>query len=359
MANPEVTKKPRSYRAFFVVLALMIVAAGGFAIYRFVRGIELPEAPLANVPKSSSFVGYVRFGAVVRSETLKSILSPDVIEDRLERIRTRCGVDPAEQVDDVILFADGGGIDAIDNVGLIARGPFDYEKLRTCFRQAFAEDGLGEMRIGEIAGVPAAFPEDSEQAAAFLGRRAVAVGTESIIRKIIGVVRDGRPSGAEDPSLTRLWTRLSTGQDIVLLGRVIPQLREKLRELATSPMAARYRELIEKLDAFGIAADVSQGLDLALVLSMHDTDSAQSASTAIRAQVDALKNDMFVSLTPFGPVVRSIRTDLEGPDLLITVDLPLDRLERLIQFATAWRSNLTGGSTGTTGSQPAPTPSAP
>lgn len=355
MAKSPATPR-RSYRAFFVVLALAVVAFGGVAIYRLVRGIELPEAPLANVPRSSSFVGFVRFGPVVRSETLRMILSRDVIEDRLQRIRDRCHLDPATQVEDVILFAEGQNIEALQNVGVVARGPFDLEKLRTCFRQAFAEDGLGEMRIGEIDGVPAAFPAESDQRAAFLGREAVAIGTEPVVRKVIDVVRDGSPSGASDPVLVRLWERLASGQDIVLIGRMLPELRERLRAVADVPAAARVRPLVDKLDAFGIAADVSQGLDLAVVLSMHDAASASSLAEVVREQIEGLKNDMLVSLTPFGPVVRSIRTDLQGTELLVTVDLPRDRLERLIQFATAWRSNLGGGSVGGVQQQvPAPT----
>ena len=357
MANPPAEKR-RSYRAFFLVLALVVLGVGGFTAYRLLQGIELPEAPLANAPRSSSLVGYVRFGPVVHSETLRMVLSRDVIEDRLQRVRDRCQLDPASQVEDVILFAQGQDLEALQNIGLVARGPFDFEKLRTCFREAFAEDGLGEMRVGEIDGVPVAIPANSDQRVAFLGRRGVGLGTEPVVRSIIDVVRDGSANAGADPVLSRVWDRIATGQDIVLVGHFIPAMRDALRELAGVSGPARFRPFIEKIAAFGVAADVSQGLDLSLVVSMQDAAAANEVMTTLRAQIEALKNDMLVSLTPFGPVVRSIRTEATGTDLLITVDIPRERLERLIQFATAFRSNLAGGPGGSpaAGSAPAAPP---
>lgn len=342
MANPPAAKR-RSYRAFFLVVFLFVLAGGAYFAFRKFTGLELEHAPLANVPKDSVLVGYFRFGPLVRSETLKLIVDPAEIEARLQRFRERCQLDPAEQLEDVIVFSQGTTVDSLTDLGAIARGPFDHEKLRTCFQQAFENDGLGEIRVGEIDGVPAVFPADSDQRAAFLGRRAIAMGKEPVVRKIIDVVRDGEDAASADPVFSRVWTRLGTGQDIVLVGRVLPAVRETLREVLNAPAGARFRSYVDKVEAVGVSAAVTEGLDLALVLAMQDAAAATQVVAAVTTEVESLKNNMMISMTPFGAIVRAIRIDDQGNDVLVTVDVPHQRLVQAIEFAQNYLSFLGDG----------------
>lgn len=339
MTKPKNPSRSRSLRALVLLLVLGALGAGGFFAWKLLKGIQMPEAPLANVPRSATIVGFVRVGNVIHSEIVRTLLSREVLEARLERIRERCGFDPASQVDDAILFVDGTQARQLDSIGIVARGPFDHEKLSRCFREAFREEGLGQMRMLQIDGVPAAAPAEGEERAAFLGQRGIAIGDEATVRQVIGVVRDRRPSAAADPVLARLWDRVASGRDIVLIGHLPTNWQQSVRDLAGVDPNIAFREIIDAVRAFGVGATVTNGLQIGAVLAMRDNAAATSIATDTRAQLDQLTANVLVSLTPFGPVVRSIRTEQHGEDFVVTVDLPRERLDRMIEFATGWAND--------------------
>lgn len=339
--QPSKSNKSRPYRALAIFVVITGLVGLGVFGWRVLRGIQMPEAPLANAPRSASIIGYARVANVLQSSILRLILRREVLQDRVERIRERCGFDPASQLEDVIVFFEGNQIrNRESGLGIIGRGPFDHDKLSRCFREAFAEEGLGEMRRIEIDDVPAAAPANSDQRAAFLGKRGIAIGNEQTIRHVIHTVRDAQPSAAQDPVLARIWERTAGGRDIVLVGKMPQDWQQALRDLAGVGPDAQYRGMIEQVTAFGIGADVTNGLRLGGVLAMRDEAAANALATSTRQQLDGLAENLFVSITPFGPVLRSIRTEKNGQDFVITMDLPQERLDRLIEFSQSFLQQL-------------------
>lgn len=359
MAKPDKPSNLRRMRAFFAILALAALGVGGYVAWTVFRGIELPQAPLANVPRSATIVGYIRVGTVVNSDVVRSLVSRELFEARLERIRERCGFDPAAQIDDAILFVDATAPREIGKIGVVARGPFEHEKLSRCFRDAFREEGLGAMRMMQIDGVPAVAPAEGAQRAAFLGRRGIAIGDEPTVRQVIGVVRDSEASATGDRVLARLWDRVASGRDIVLIGHVPPNWQQSVRDLAGVDPDVAVRQILNNLKAFGVGVTFSNGLQIGGVLGMRDQASATSLANDTRQQLEALSGNLMVSLTPLGPIVRAIRTEQHGQDFVVTLDLPRDRLDRVLQFMEAWAADRRqrAQDPGTGANAPAPTPS--
>ena len=164
----------------------------------------------------------------------------------------------------------------------------------------------------------------------------MAIGDEPTVRQVIGVVRDSEPSATGDRVLARLWDRVASGRDVVLIGHVPPNWQQSVRELMGVDPQVEVREILNSIKAFGIGVTFSNGVQLGSVLAMRDQAAATSLATSTRQQLDALSSNMLVSLTPFGPVVRAIRTEQHGQDFVVTVDLPRDRLDRMVQFAQGW-----------------------
>ncbi len=360
MAKSAPSSKARPLRALAVFLVTAGLVGLGVFGWRVFRGIELPRAPLANAPQNAGVVGYIRVQNVLRSEVVRRIVRREILQDRIDQLRERCGFDPSTQLEDLIVFTRGNSLEDLADLGLVARGPFEHERLGQCLREAFQEEGLGEMRMIEIDGVPAAAPANSEQRAAFLGQRGIAIGNEATVRSVIGTVRDRRPSAAADPVLARLWDLVASGRDIVLVGRLPVDWQQTLRQAVGVGPAAQFRGTIDQITAMGLSADVTRGLKLGGVVELRDENAARQVATSVRAQIDELTQNVLVSLTPFGPVLRSIRTEQRGPDFIVTIDLPPDRLERMIQFAEAYQQQ--GGarldSGGTPPAAPGPAPSA-
>ena len=66
-------------RRIVVGLALAVAVAGGVAAYLFLRGLEMPEAPLDAVPKGAYAVVYVDVPAVLDSSWYADYARPSAV----------------------------------------------------------------------------------------------------------------------------------------------------------------------------------------------------------------------------------------------------------------------------------------
>ena len=321
----------RRNRHLLIALALIAAMAIGF-FYVTRLDLRLPEAPLANVPRSASAVLYVRPDALMRSSWIHPMLERRGVFEAIGRIRRRCGFDPLAQVEDVILFAHGSNPRTLEHVGVVTRGPFQHEKLGRCLEQAFEADSLGRMRRTEIEGLPAVAPERGETRAVFLGRRGIGIGNLDLVKRIVHTVRDHQGSLGDDAVLSRIWSSVAPGREVVLVGHLPPTWRESLSEQFGAERVVPLAGMLEGLKSAGIGARVSTGLGLGARLVFDSSQHASELAGKVREKLDALKDNLFLSITPIGGLVRRVQLEATGTDVVITLDVPQEVLDRILQF---------------------------
>ena len=362
----------RRYRALLVLVPILALAAGGL-YYLKRRAITLPESPIARVPRTASAIAHVNVAAVVASPLWERLVVARGLDAPLVQIRERCGFDPVSQIEVLTFFALGARPDGLDKVGVVAEGPFEHERLAECVRQALAAEGGtagggATMSQVEIDGVPAVASSTDESRAAFLGERGIAAGMLPTVRAVIATVRGDAESASDDPVLSRLWSTVAAGRDIVLVGHVPPNWEESLREAVGGERVAMITLAFSGLRSVGLGLRLSGGLGFGGMLVLENAERARTLSTLLTSQIETLKNNMMVSLTPLGPIVRSVEVEHRGTDVVITLNVPQERLDRLMAFADSL-GGAPGAAPGAAPGQrppgmppgvaPAPTPAAP
>lgn len=348
----------RRYRALLVLVPILAAAAGAFFYFQR-KNITLAASPIERVPQTTSAVLHLDVAAVVGSPLWQRVVVARRMDAPLVTIRERCGFDPVDQIEELTFFSVGANPSSLDHVGVVAEGPFEHERLAECVRKALtAEGGGATMRRVEIDGVPAVASSRDESRAAFLGERGIAVGMLPTVRSVIATARKDAPSAKANALLARLWSTVSPGREIVLVGNVPSRWQESVQQLlGGSDRAAMVTRTLDGLRAIGLGFRVSSGLGFGGMLNFANATQARGLATTLRTQLDTLKNNIMVSLTPVGPIVRTVQVEHRDTDVVITLDIPQERLDRLLEFA----DSLGGGgapipSTIPRPSMPAPAP---
>ena len=205
-------------RRIVVGLALAVAVAGGVAAYLFLRGLEMPEAPLDAVPKGAYAVVYVDVPAVLDSSWYADYARPSAVGRAIAQLRARCGLDPLGGVSTLMLFTTSPTPERVTQVAAVATGDFDHAGIARCLEQRLAGSDHGVKRA-EIDGMPAVIGFDvpgslggssnltaaAPLAAAFVGRHGAAAGTVDTVRAVIRTVRGEAQSAATDPTLGPLF----------------------------------------------------------------------------------------------------------------------------------------------------------
>jgi len=346
----------KSNKPFLAAVALVGAVFFG-SWYWQMRDPRLPAAALANVPSGATAVASIDVHAVVES-TLWRELVVNAGQDRgLARLRERCGFDPLEQFDRIIGFVSGTDATRLDHVGFVAEGPFDHEKLAGCVRDAVREEGGASLRRVEVEGMPAIAPDRGDSRVAFIGSRGMAGGAEATVQQIIQTAVHGAESADADPELRRLWQRVQQGRDVVAVAHVPPHWQRVLQErlaLAGGAVVERLAHL-RALGA-GLRLGRGRGLGVGLVLDLGSPEQAAGLVAALQDRLRPLLDDALISLSPAGPVLRTVHIEAQGTDAVVTADVREDRLVRLIELyreLSARRARAEGA----TGASAPPTPS--
>ncbi len=299
------------------------------------RSPEVPRDALSAAPSGSSVVARIDVGALTSSHLWRALLAQDEEERGVRRVERVCGYDPLDEVDDAVVFVFGGSARPFEHIGFIARGPLargseNRRRLLSCVGDVVG--GAGGVRRVEIEGEPAIASSSGESHAAFLGTDGVVGGDREVVARVIRVARgDGAPAGG-DPTLRRLWARVSRDRDIVavanLPARWIPALRRMSRGLEGDLGA------LASLRALGLGARVRGGLSAGLAAETADATGARQLAALVRAQVDGLLAEPLVGLSAFGRALRRIEVDAQEHEVIVTLSLSNAQLDDVLEL---WR----------------------
>ncbi len=329
-AAPPAVQEPRAVNRRNAAILLGVVAAVGLGSWLLVgRRPHLPAAPLARAPHGSTAVGWIDVGAVLSSRLWERVVESHGGDEGIRRIERTCGFDPLAQIDDVVLFATGDEPEALERVGVVARGRLDHEALAACVGEVVQADG-GEVRRVEIAGVPAVAGRGQSRAA-FVGADGVVAGSEATVRDVVGVVRDGARAASDDPALGRLWERVAGGRHVVLVGHLPAHWREAIRRMARDAERGSLASLAGAR-SFGVGVRVTRGLGVGVALEMRDAAQAREAEAAVRAEIERTLDDPMTSLSALAPALRRIDAEAQDRDLILTLSLSDSQLDDLVEL---------------------------
>lgn len=319
----------------WLVLSAAVVAVGAFVLAR-TEGPSTPSEPLAAAPSGASIVARIDVGAVTSSHLWNALLEEDPDERGVRRIERACGYDPLEQVDEAIVFATGTTERPFEHVGFLARGEMargeaNRRRLVECVSAVVGDRG-GALRRVEVEGEPAVASASGGSHAAFLGADGVVGGDREVVASAIRVARGDAPSAANDATLRRLWERVSSDRDVVVVARLpdrwLPALRRMSRSLAEAPSA------LGDVRAIGVGVRVRGGLAIAVAAETASEAGARRLEEAVTAQSDALLDEPLLRLSALGRALRRLEVESRGRELLVTLSLTNAQIDELLAL---WR----------------------
>lgn len=325
-AAPAKARPRKNLRAIAALGVVVAAAAGGLGFWLWHREPRLPEAPLANAPRDAAAVGWIDAKRLLASEFYRALVGGE--SEGIARVRAECGFDPLAAIDDAVVWVVSERVPQLSHIGVIARGDVDRERLVGCIGKSVARQG-GTIERVEIEGVAAIASKRGSSRAAFLGANGIVAGDEDIVRTAIRVFHGAEASAAGDSGFTRLWQKLSQGRDLVLVGRVPSHWRPSLVALAASrPKLAP----LGSVDLVGASANVSADLGLGVVLEARDESAARTLKAGVEEQLHEWLENRIVALTVAGLVLRRIRVDTDGRDLVVTGSVRADEVDGLMDL---------------------------
>jgi hypothetical protein len=345
-----------SKRARFLAAALAVVGAVGLVVWLAASATpRIADDPLAAVPVEAVAVARIDVPAVRRSSLWR--IGVDGGDRALRRIERRCGRDPLTGLSHLDVFVTGERAGSLDHVGFIVRGDLDPEALARCVGRLVEEEEGGALREVDIEGVPAVAPPRGSSRAAFVGAGAIVGGHERLVRSVISVARGDARSAREGDALPRLWEEVAEGSHVALAARVPDHWRATVaRYLGDDDELDDARAAVAGLRGLGLSVRLRDGAAAGVLLEMEDAEAAGRLEEAIRRRVAELLRRPLVSLSVAGPVLRRIRTEADGRDVVVTAEVRDDELPSLIDLFRELARRRAEGEDGADAAPPLPLP---
>lgn len=312
-------------RRHLLVLSGIAVACAALAYaLSFVGGRSGPRSALGAAPEGSTVVAHADVAALRASPLWAAFVDQDA---GLERIVGACGFDPIERVATVAVFVLGSEQRPLERLGFVARGDLPRAQLVDCVQRIVEEDG-GGIRRATIEGVAAIASEHGDSRAAFLGSDRLVGGDEQLVRQAILVDRGDAPSADADAVLARLWQRVASRGELIVVGHLPPNWRSWLGRLGGGIDV----RAIEQVRAVAIGARIRSGLGVTLALETDDAGSAQALVDEARARIDGLLRDPLLGLSAAAGALRRIDLEVRDHDAVATLDLDESQLASVVEL---------------------------
>ena len=86
------------------------------------------------------------------------------------------------------------------------------------------------------------------------------------------------------------------------------------------------------LRAMGVGARLTRGLGVGIALEVSEPAQAEALVDALRAQIEETLDRPTLALSAAGPALRRIETEVDGHDVIITVELSASQLDSLLDL---------------------------
>ena len=277
-----------------------------------------PRSPLGWAPTGTAAMVRIDVPRLLAAELWSALVVADG-NDGVRRIERLCGYNPLAEIDEAVLLTLADAHGELDRMAWVARGHLNRDRLSSCMREVMGADG-GELVPTDIAGVPAVRSGGGSSYAAFVGGDAIVGGGETSVRAIVAaatlgapslekrsadtdaVARAGAPTGDE---LTEMWGMLSADADVAAIAALPSRWQQALAGLAgrIDPGLA----VLGRLQAVGVTLRLDDPLRADLLIALPSRDDARALQAALESAFGRMRRDAIIALSPFGPLLRSLR----------------------------------------------------
>ncbi|MCC7538730.1 MAG: hypothetical protein IT379_21065 [Deltaproteobacteria bacterium] len=335
---------PRARSPWITRVGLLVagLAVGGLAAWWFfVREptLEVPRDLLAAVPARADMVARLDLGRLRRSRHLSDLLAEgDRRSGKLSKIRERCGFDPIEKVEELVLLATLDGRGRTEDFAYIARGDLSRARSEACAEAVAGGEG-GALRIERYEGRLVLAAERGDGRIALLNETHAVGGGRALVHGVIDVLVKGAPSLAGSAPLSSVVRRISDGQDfaaaLALSGPTQRSLEGSL-PAALAPLA--------RARSFGVSAALTDGRwRVGAVAQMPSPNGASSAVEAVDGQLASLRRSPLIGLTVLGTVLGGVRVAAEGNEAIATGSASEDQIDEMVSLWQRFGRRRSGG----------------
>ena len=342
-------------------LALQVAVAGVMAVSlascsSCSRGGSAAREDLTLLPKESSLLLALNAPRLRDTAMWRKLLDwRDQPNNKKEydRFVTECGLDPAKQVDSV-LVALPSPASGSNEFGAIVRGQFDEAKLVACAKQRVGHD----IKVVEHGGKKLYNDEAAGSLFfTFLDGKTLAAGGPEWTRKIVDLAAGKAEAGGsakENPELMALVKKVKTGDAFWGVGIVPDAIRQKIAENPALQVARSMK------DVYG-SIDFATGLRLDLIVELGAEAEAKEMAQKLGEQLAESKKNPKVMMLGLATTLDAIKTSSEGAAFRLTANLNQTQLDQTVErvqgLLQAGGLRALGGAGDIAPPVPSPTPS--
>jgi hypothetical protein len=252
-------------------------------------------------------------GSSLRSSGLYKKYQPMLMEaagDEIAKVKDKCGFDPTQKVDQVVIALKGEQGEAVT---VVAQGLTKAE-LGGCLEKFAAEKGGKVITDGNVMVVEKA---DSDKPMTLLW----------LDDKTVMMAKRGEGDGGKE-----VLQALAAGKDTLTSSKAFMDVINNVNTGASvwfvsngkSPMAAKVPTKF--LAAYG-TVQVKDGLDIDMAMRFETEAEAKQLADMAQGQVGQLKS------SPFGGMIGEIKIEAKGKDVAFKTSMTAAQIDQIAQFA--------------------------
>jgi hypothetical protein len=283
-----------------------------------------PRSTLEMAPLGTTMIAHVEVPALLRSPIWAAFAGEDEGMSRIERV---CGSNPLESLRTADVYVVGTDESPLAQLGFLARGDLDHERLVACVGDVVEGDGGGVHEV-TLEGVRAIASDHGDGRAAFLGRDGIVGGGETLVRELIHLDH-GSARPMDDPALARLWAIVIGRRQVVAALHVPDRWRGAIARYLAELPALRP---VERAAAVAIGANLDHGIGLTVALACERAADAEELAASLRFTIAEQLEDAMVALSPLGAALRRLEIEPQDRDVIVTLDLTERQLELVVSL---------------------------
>jgi hypothetical protein len=318
-----------------VVLAVAIAAGAFFLLVE--RG-GLPDDPLLLAPAETSVLVRVDMKALKRSIVFRKLVEERGLDAGMKELAEKCGYDLLGALSELFVFVRPD--ETSNSVAIVGSGRIDVEAAMSCMRQRLAENEV-ELEETTLEGFRALTSPTISARVAFVGSRGIVLGEEPLVTDILRRVRGEIPRLDAKSHLAVLYDRIRPERDVVVAAELKENWHRSARDFLEPQHAYQLMPSLMHLHEAGIGITLRDGFSLGAVLVFDEAKEGQRAADVVEKTLENLKKNVFLSLTPVGPALASVKTETEDNELRVGLSLTQQQVEDLLRVAKALESDET------------------
>lgn len=326
-----------------ISLALVVIAGMSLAACsRFRSGSLAARDDLALVPSETAALFMLNVKQARQSRIWQKLLearnNDPPAKQAYDQFIAKCGFDPVQQIDSLFVAVPANSAENKE-YAMLLRGTYDPKLVVQCAQRTASDAGepLTESKYQDITLYAMQKPGPY---LAVLGKRAVALGGQAWMHKVIDLHLGKLPvsaSARDNRSLHTLLSRTRTGDSFFWAGQTSPQMLARLRQFTQLGAAAA-------LQSSSGSVDIKGGLFVRAALDFQSAADANAITEAANQQLQSLKSDMRATLLGVSNYLNEVRFTSQGAQLHVEVHLTDQQIDDLItQVSTVAKSMGFGG----------------